>query len=531
MPTGAAIRTGISRTSRPSSAAPDSCAAPPVRITPAGSMPTPAARISLRSSSNVSRIRASMICETSSRLTVRPASSPSTATLISSSSPIADRSHVPCRILSSSATWMLVLSPIATSFVTFAPPTGSTRVWNGEPSWNNARSIVPAPTSATATPSSFSVSLSTASAEASPSTTSSSILTPAADTHLVRFCTAVAEAVTMCVSTSRRRALIPSGSLTPSWPSTVNPRRSTWSTSRFDGIGIVRDCSTARRMSSRLTSWVCAATDTWPVEFRLSTCAPPTPTNALSIFQPDSRSARSTASRIERTVCSMFTTAPRFRPDEGTVPWPITVRRPSRAISPISAQTLLDPTSSATRTPSTTSPTSDEVPPDEGDVVEDPQSERDQRHQVQVQPQPVSDEREDDRHDRVGDEARDEDPVVVDAVELCPHRAEHRVQRGEDRHGRVAAELEADVDVEDEPEQDAHQQACQGEEQRSRPRCGTFGERLSPWGGLRSCTGNIGAVGVRGEDDPRDAPLAAVEEAPEQAHLARDHVGRPGGRA
>ena len=77
--------------------------------------------------------------------------------------------------------------------------------------------------SATATPSSFSVSVTTASAEASPLTTSSSILTPASWTHLVRFWTAVADAVTMCVSTSRRRALMPSGSLTPSWPSTVKP--------------------------------------------------------------------------------------------------------------------------------------------------------------------------------------------------------------------------------------------------------------------------------------------------------------------
>ena len=40
-------------------------------------------------------------------------------------------------------------------------------MWNGEPSWNSARSIVPAPMSATATPSSFSVSDRTASAEAS----------------------------------------------------------------------------------------------------------------------------------------------------------------------------------------------------------------------------------------------------------------------------------------------------------------------------------------------------------------------------
>ena len=84
-----------------------------------------------------------MICDTSSRLTVRPASSPRTETLICSSSPIVRRSHVPCWIFSSSATWMLVLRPIATSLVTFAPPTGRTRVWNGEPSWNSARSMVP----------------------------------------------------------------------------------------------------------------------------------------------------------------------------------------------------------------------------------------------------------------------------------------------------------------------------------------------------------------------------------------------------
>ncbi len=108
--------------------------------------------------------------------------------------------------------------------------------------------------SATATPSSFSVSDSTASADASEFTTSSSIFTPAAATHLDRFCTAVADAVTMCVSTSRRSALIPSGSLTPSWPSTLKPRRSTWSTSRLDGIGTARATSIARLMSSRLTS-------------------------------------------------------------------------------------------------------------------------------------------------------------------------------------------------------------------------------------------------------------------------------------
>ncbi len=99
MPDGAATRTGIWKTSRPSSATPASCAPPPVRMMPAGSIPTPAARISLRISSKVSRIRASMIWQTSSRLTVRPASSPRTDTLISSSSTIALRSHVPWRDL------------------------------------------------------------------------------------------------------------------------------------------------------------------------------------------------------------------------------------------------------------------------------------------------------------------------------------------------------------------------------------------------------------------------------------------------
>ena len=50
---------------------------------------------------------------------------------------------MPWRTLSSSATWSVVLTPIATSLVTLLPPTGRTAVWNGEPSANRARSIVP----------------------------------------------------------------------------------------------------------------------------------------------------------------------------------------------------------------------------------------------------------------------------------------------------------------------------------------------------------------------------------------------------
>src|SRR4051794_13933113 len=428
---------------------------------PAGSIPASPRTISAFISSNVSRIRASMMSHTSRRRIVRPASSPSTVTVISSSSPTAARLHVPCWIFRSSATCRLVFNPRATSLVTLLPPIGRTEVRNGEPSTNIARSIVPAPMSATATPSSFSVSDSTLSDDASADATSSSIFTPAAFTHLLRFWTAVAAAVTMWTWTSSRSALIPRGSLTPSWPSTVNPRRSTWSTTWFDGIETARATSTARFTSSRLTSFRGPLTATWPGELRLSTCCPPTDTKARSIFQPESRSARSTDSAIERTVWSMLTTTPFLRPDDGTVPWPMIVIRPSRLTSPMRVQTFDVPTSIATRTASlstfvvrASASRSHEVAPDQRHVVEDAQPEGDQRHQVEVEAETVADEREDHRHDRVRDEAADEDPIVVDPVELGPDGSEHGVERGKDRHGRVPGEFEADVDVEDEPEGD-----------------------------------------------------------------------------
>ena len=62
----------------------------------------------------------------------------------------------------------------------------------------------------------------------------------------------------------------------------------------------------------------------------------------------------------------------------------------------------------------------------------------------------------------VRDEAADEDPIVVDPVELGPGRTEDRVEGGDDRHGHVARDLEADVDLEEETQQDAQGEACQG---------------------------------------------------------------------
>src|SRR5829696_4370269 len=107
------------------------------------------------------------------------------------------------------------------------------------------------------------------------------------------------------------------------------------------------------------------------------------------------------------------------------------VRRPSLPTSPIRAQTFVVPTSIATRTASlstvpTVSLALDEVASDERHVVEDPEPERDQRDQVEVEAQPIADERQDDSHDGVRDEPADEDAIVVDTVELGPDGAEHR---------------------------------------------------------------------------------------------------------
>ena len=105
--------------------------------------------------------------------------------------------------------------------MTLRAPIGMVAQWLIEPSWKMATSVVSPPMSTRATPSSRSSSESSASAVASGASTSSSISMPARWTHFERFCTLVDEAVTMWVSTSRRTALMPMGSRTPSCPSTT----------------------------------------------------------------------------------------------------------------------------------------------------------------------------------------------------------------------------------------------------------------------------------------------------------------------
>src|SRR6267142_690827 len=96
------------------------------------------------------------------------------------------------------------------------------------------------------------------------------------------------------------------------------------------------------------------------------------------------------------------------------------VIRPSRLTSPMRVQTFDVPTSIPTRTASLSTvvvPASclvaaspwprlvlHEVAPNERHIVEDPEPEVDQCHQVQIEIQPIADERQDHGHQRIRDE-------------------------------------------------------------------------------------------------------------------------------
>src|SRR6478735_7008174 len=169
----------------------------------------------------------------------------------------------------------------------------------------------------------------------------------------------------------------------------------------------------------------------------------------------------------------MLMTTPFLCPEAGTVPWPMIVSLPSRLTSPMSAQTLLVPTSMPTRTASRSTVCVrlrsvcqglQEMTPDESDIVEDAQAEGDERHEVEIEAKPVADEGEQHRDDRVDEEPADEDAIVVDPIQLRADRPKDRIERGEDRHRRISAELEADVDVEDETRKDAHEEPEQGKQ-------------------------------------------------------------------
>ena len=185
-----------------------------------------------------------------------------------------------------------------------------------------------------------------ASAEARGSSTMSWTWRPARLTLRTTFRTEVVAPVTRCTSTSSRTPDMPSGSLTPSWSSTMKVWGKTWMTSRSCGRLRARAASSARSISVWLTSRCLPDTATTPRLFTPRIWPPATPAITEAISTPAISSASPTARLMDSTVESILTTTPFRRPREGFVPTPTISRFPSGDHSAMTQQILVVPTSS-----------------------------------------------------------------------------------------------------------------------------------------------------------------------------------------
>ena len=175
-------------------------------------------------------------------------------------------------------------------------------------------SVVPPPMSTSATPSSFSSSVSTDSLAASCSTTVSATATPARFTHATMFCVELWLPVMMCTLTSRRAPVIPTGAPMPSCSSTTKSCGSTCRISRPVGSDTAFAASIARRTSSRVISRFLPATAITPRLLNPLMCGPDSARWTESISTPAISSASSIAFLIESTAASRLTTTPRRMP-------------------------------------------------------------------------------------------------------------------------------------------------------------------------------------------------------------------------
>src|SRR6266853_243952 len=202
-----------------------------------------------------------------------------------------------------------------------------------------AMSVVPPPTSTSATPSSFSSSVSTDSLAASCSTTVSATVTPAMFTHATMFCVELWLPVTMWTLTSRRAPVMPTGAPIPSCSSTTKSCGSTCRISRPVGSETALAASMARRTSSRVISRFLPATAMTPRLLKPLTCGPDSARWTESISTPAISSASSIAFLIEPTAASRLTTTPRRMPRDSATPMPTRYRSlrptlpPSRVLS------------------------------------------------------------------------------------------------------------------------------------------------------------------------------------------------------
>src|SRR5207248_1022109 len=360
--------------------------------------------------------------------------------------------------------------------------------------------------SITQAPSSTSLGASTASPAASPWQTTSSTSKPDWWTHLITFWRAVWAPVTMLVSTSSRWPVIPTASLTPSWPSTVKARGIRWMTWRSLGMLTARAASTTRSTSGSAISRSARDTATTPRLFWDQRWGPASETTTDSTRKPAMRSAPRTADWIAETVLSMLTTTPLRRPSLAASPAPTTFKRPYSSSSPITTATLEVPRSRPVmrfrldnevwdascdvgwdlagpgkymlcvdrlealsvgevgRGRARHASPLQVVAAERGQVVEDPDAEGHDGGDREVDPELVADIGQPRRQRHVRHQAGKEDPRLVAAGDVGLEGAEDRVQRGQQRDRRVARVPERDGDRREQAQHEPYQGEDHGDQ-------------------------------------------------------------------
>src|SRR5574340_205268 len=139
---------------------------------------------------------------------------------------------------------------------------------------------------------------------------------------------------------------MPIGVRVPSWPSTLNPRWMTCTTSRSWGMAIARAWSSARETS--VASITPPGTATTPRLLIEETCPPARLTSAELISIPEVCSACSTERVMACDARPRSTMTPRRMPSDGSIPTPMMRMVFSPSTRPTRVQTLVVPTSMPT---------------------------------------------------------------------------------------------------------------------------------------------------------------------------------------
>src|SRR5665213_487924 len=192
--------------------------------------------------------------------------------------------------------------------------------------------------SITSAPSSFCSFDNSASDVAMPLNTTSSTSSDVARTRRTTFCSRLAWPWMTCMSTSSRAPSIPTGFVTPSWPSTKKCCRTAWMTvfsaGRLMAFAFLRTSSTSSAEISRSAE----TTGCMPRLLNPRTWPPLTPRYTLRISTSAICSASNIAARKSSSTCSGLMISPLRTPRERAWPRPMMFSRPSAFSSPTTTQ-------------------------------------------------------------------------------------------------------------------------------------------------------------------------------------------------